>query len=146
MIDYYPWEVDFSYHVQTNMSVRFNIFWVIVIWQLSPMTIMSILVRVCIWVLGFQTRGFWSARRLPWVLLSKLWLNCHALDFVCWCSRWVTPYGWKIFQWRSHWIMEEDCLCKMKTCLFHGLYFKYIMEAFPTLNQKSLVQRQDSIF
>ena len=48
----------------------------------SSMTPSSILVRVCIWVLG-RARCSWSAHGPPWELISIMWLRYYALVFVC---------------------------------------------------------------
>ena len=74
-------------------------------------TISIFLVRVCIWVLVVYKLKALGQHRLPWVLLSRLWLSYYALIFACLVqlSRHV-PWI-EICAMTFHWKVKVDFIC-----------------------------------
>jgi hypothetical protein len=70
-----------KYDVLVSSNHVFIYCWHIII---ISMTTMSIIVRVCIWVLGFhKSEALGQLIGCLCVLLSKLWLSYYAIVFVC---------------------------------------------------------------
>ena len=85
---------------------------------------MSILVRVCIWVLGLyklEAHGH----------LSGLCVSYYTLVFVC--SMQLLSYMLWMRNSSMTFLLELDFICN-KALLYQELYFVYVMEAFIIFN------------
>ena len=117
--------------------IQFTFSSIVRIWsQESLMTTLSILVLVCIWVLGFYKlealgalMGFIEFFFLHGIVVILTML----LSLFVWYSRWVACYGWKIGQWISHWRVKVNSMCN-KGLWYSWFIFVYVLEAFITLN------------
>ena len=94
------------------------------------MSTLSILLGVCIWVLGSCKLEAHGALMGYVEFCSLAYDQIIALLFLfAWCNHWLTCYTWKNVQWPSHQKVTVGFTCTK--CLFNSIYiYAYIVGTF----------------